>query len=68
MKAGVNDANINEYGRFDALKGSVDKAKAKKYLEAISGKKILPHMINTKVDELLRKFILSGGYDIPMPE
>lgn len=68
MKASVTDANINEYGRFDTLKASVDKTKAKKYLEAVSGKKILPHMINTKVDELLRKFILSGGYDIPMPE
>ncbi len=33
----VNDKNLNEFGRFDALKESVDKAKAKVYFEIQDG-------------------------------
>jgi type I restriction enzyme R subunit len=31
LNSGVTEANLNQYGRFDALKESVDKAKAKKF-------------------------------------
>ncbi|MED4797327.1 HsdR family type I site-specific deoxyribonuclease [Priestia megaterium] len=64
LAANVNEANINEFGRFDDLKASVDKVKAKEYFEKLENVKILPFKINIRVHNLLREFILKGGYDI----
>lgn len=68
MALKVDDATINEYGRLDNLKATVDKAKAKAYFEAVEGVKMPMPKVNIKVDTLLRTFIISGGYDIKMPE
>ena len=68
MALKVDDATINEYGRLDSLKADVDKSKAKAYFEAVEGIKMPMPKVNIKVDMLLRKFIISGGYDIKMPE
>ena len=68
MSAKVDDSNINEYGRLDALKATVDKAKAKSYFEALEGKTIPIPKVNIKVDSLLRQFIISGGFDIEKAE
>ncbi|WP_416308996.1 hypothetical protein, partial [Streptococcus infantarius] len=57
-------ANINEFGRYSELKDTIDKKKAKDYLEKIEGKKIIPPKVGIKVDKLLREFIISGGFDI----
>lgn len=57
MDADVNENNLNEYGRFDELKESVDKQKARAYF----GIEILPPKVNIKVHNLLKDFILSGG-------
>lgn len=67
-KQQITKENINEFGRYDALRSTVDLAKAKKYFEAISGKKIPPPIVNISIDKLLREFILSGGFDIEMPK
>lgn len=64
MNSGVTEKNINEYGRFDELKGTVDKAKAKEYFENLEGTTIPPFKINIKVHNLLQKFISSGGFEI----
>lgn len=68
MSQHVTEDNINEFGRFDALKATVDKAKAKAYFEALTGLKLPIPKVNIRVDNLLRDFILKGGYDIEMPE
>ena len=68
MSLKLNSTNINEFGRYDELKKTVDKAKAKEYFEKIEETKIIPPKVNIKVDNLLREFILSGGFDIKMPE
>ena len=60
----VTDANINEFGRFDALMQTVDKSVAKKYFEQLEGKTIPMPRVAIKVDALLRKFILSGGFEV----
>lgn len=65
MSLKLNDANINEFGRYDELKKTVNKAKAKEYFEQIEGIKIIPPKVIVKVDKLLREFILSGGIEIP---
>src|SRR5574344_853441 len=64
IASGVNESTINEFGRFDELRDSLDKAKAKDFFEKQEGHEIRPKNVNSLADKLLRSFILSGGYDI----
>lgn len=64
MNTGVSESNLNDYGRFDSLKNSVDKQKAKAYFEKLEGTKIPPFKINMKVHNLLKDFIINGGYEL----
>ena len=64
----ITEGNINEFGRFDALKATVDKARAKAYFEALTGSKLPIPKVNIKVDNLLRDFIFKGGFDIDIPK
>lgn len=66
MNANVSEANINEYGRFDELKNSVDKNKAKEYFEKLEGAPIPLFKVNIKIQNLLQKFILTGKVDIDL--
>lgn len=68
MISGITKLNINEFGRFDKLRETADKAKAKEYFEKIEGIKISPFKLNIKIQNLLEKFILSGGFMIEQPE
>lgn len=67
MHLRLNENNLNEFGRYEELKKTVDKAKAKTYFEAMEGTKIIPPKVSVKVDKLLRDFILNGGFEIQMP-
>ncbi|KIX20723.1 DEAD/DEAH box helicase [Flavobacterium sp. 316] len=64
MDSNITEKNINEYGRFDDLKSTVDKDKAKEYFEKIEGKSIPPFRVNIKIEDLLQEFIISGGFEI----
>jgi type I restriction enzyme R subunit len=64
MNLKLTDGNINEYGRFDSLKNTVDKAKARAFFEKRQGSSVSPLKVNIKLDELLRKFLLQGGVDL----
>ena len=64
----LTDANINEFGRLDDLKKSIDRQKARKYFEELENTKIKIPTLNIKIDSLLRKFILSGGYELAKAE
>jgi type I restriction enzyme R subunit len=64
MSSGLTDININEYGRFDELKNTVDKYKAKSYFEKLEETTILAYKVNIKVHNLLQKFIIEDGFDI----
>ena len=64
MKSGVTEDNINEYGRFDELKNTVDKNKAKEYFEKTEGESLPLGKVNIKVQKLLKKFIIEGGFEI----
>lgn len=64
MNVGITQAKINEYGRFDDLKKTVDRYKAKAYFEALEGKSIPEFRLSIKIEKLLKDFILSGGFDI----
>ena len=56
----LTDKNINEFGRLDKLKDSVDKKKAKAYFEATEGKKLNPPKVNMRIDRTLRDCIIDG--------
>ena len=60
----LTEANINEFGRFDNLKDSVDKARAKAFFEQKEGKSLPLFKVNTRAAALLKRFILEGGFDI----
>ncbi len=60
----LTESNINEFGRFDDLKDSVDKARAKVFFEQKEGKSLPPFKVNTRAAALLKRFILEGGFDI----
>ena len=64
MNLHVNKSNINEYGRFDDLKSTVDKKKAREYFEKVEGRKIKPFEVNMMIDEYLRNFILDDTFEI----
>lgn len=68
MALKLSEATINEFGRFDDLKKSVDKKKAKDYFETSEKTQLIPPKVNIKTDQLLRKFILSGGVDLDNSE
>ena len=67
MSLKLVESNLNEFGRYDELKQTIDKKKAKDYFEKIEGIKVIPPKVITKADILLRDFILSGGFDIELP-
>jgi type I restriction enzyme R subunit len=60
----LSEQNINEFGRFDQLKDTIDKARAKAYFESVEGGQLPMFKVNIKAADLLRKFILSGGFDL----
>ena len=64
MDLHVTEGTINEYGRYDALKSSVDIEVAKAFFEKREGKSIPPFMVPIRLDELLRKFIFSDGFEV----
>ena len=64
MKLHVTEKNINEFGRFDTLKDAVDRQKAKVYFEQLEGMVLPLRKIPIKIDGLLRRFVLTGGFDI----
>lgn len=64
MELKLTETNINEFGRLDELKKTIDKVKAKKYFESIEGTKLNPPKVNIRTDKLIRDFILNGGFDL----
>ncbi|WP_151812973.1 type I restriction endonuclease subunit R [Acinetobacter junii] len=61
INAHVNENNINEFARFDALLNTVDKTKAKQYFEQEDGKAIPPFKVNVKVAAFLKEFVLKNS-------
>ena len=60
----VTKENSTDYGRYEKQKNSVDKTKAKLYFEELEGCTLTLPKVNIKVHNLLKDFILKGGYEI----
>jgi len=61
MNTHVTAANLNEYGRFDDLRETVDQQKAKAYFEGLEGATLPMFRVNIKVAKLLTDFLLQAG-------
>ncbi len=59
LSGSVNEKNLNEFGRFDALKDTIDKAVAKSYFEKKFGMEISPFKLNICIENYLKEFILN---------
>ncbi|MCL1842373.1 MAG: hypothetical protein FWF79_01015, partial [Defluviitaleaceae bacterium] len=57
--------NINEFGRFDRLIDSVDRAKAKAHFEKTEGASLSEFQTNIKIYASLQNFVLKGKFDVP---
>lgn len=57
IDANPTESNINEYGRFDKLKATVNKEQAKKYFDSLYNENLPAHRVNTLTDLELRKII-----------
>lgn len=64
MSHRVTEGNINDFGRFDELKATADKKKAKAYFESESHTPVPPPKVTMKLDKILRDFIINGGFDL----
>jgi type I restriction enzyme R subunit len=67
IAANVVESSINEFGRFEDLKSTVDLAKAQEYFQKLENTKISLFRINVKVHNMLQEFILKGGIDVEVP-
>ena len=64
MNIHVTEVNLNEFGRFDDIKATIDKQKAKAYFEALEGQTLPAFKVNIKAASLLQRFILEGGFEL----
>ena len=64
MSNSVNEKSLNNFGRFDALKDTVDKANAKAYFEKVDGVSIPPFKLNIRIDQFLKQFIFAQADDL----
>jgi type I restriction enzyme R subunit len=63
MSTHLTEANLNEYGRFDDLRGTVDQEKAKAYFDGLEGVSLPIFKVKIKAAKLLSDFLLRGGVE-----
>lgn len=64
MSLGLNANNINDFGRFEKLRDSVNKTVAKEYFDKRDSSNYSTFMVTSLVNSILREFILKNGFDI----
>ena len=60
----LNKKNINEYGRFDKLKNTVNMENAKEYLEFLSGEEMDEIDVYDEMDSFLRYYIIDPNFEV----
>jgi len=63
----IDEGNLNTFGRFDKLLRSVDRTKAKAYLEAAMETSLTTFQFNARLNTVLREFLFSGGKGEKIP-
>lgn len=64
MNTRITESNINEYGRFDKLKNTLNMEMAKAYFEVKENSSLPMFRVNIKAGALLEKFIIEGGFEL----
>nr|WP_275070176.1 hypothetical protein [Providencia sp. G1(2023)] len=64
MSDNVSEKNLNNFSRFDALKDSVDKTKAKAYFDKQDGVALSPFKLNMRIEQFLKQFIFAQVDDL----
>lgn len=64
----MDEANINEFGRFDMLRASVDVQRAKTFFERRDHMVLPMRKVRMRATRMLRCFVLAGGFDIDAEE
>lgn len=64
MSKHVSEDNINEFGRYESLKKTINIKLAKEFFERILETVLPLPKVLIKADKLLREFIIRGGFDI----
>ena len=59
-----SEANLNDFGRFDKLRSTLDPEIAAKYFEEKNKKKVPKPIVIRDAENLIKSFILSGGFDL----
>ena len=62
--ADLGEENLNEFGRFDRLKKSVDVERAAAYFERRDGAPVARFKANMLAAGLLKNFVLNGGVEV----
>ena len=60
VEAHVTEVNLNDYGRFDDLRGTADAQRAKAYFERIEGGPLPMFKVRVKTSNLLKDFLIRG--------
>lgn len=68
MELHVTDEDINAFGRYDDLIQDVNVDIAKQYFDNLEGTDIPRRKVRSKLDALLRKFILTEGFSLAEKE
>ena len=64
MGLNLTEATIDEFGRFSNLLKTVNYDVAKTYLEEENGESISTPRARIRIKELIRKFVLEGGFEV----
>ena len=64
MRSRPTDANLNEYGRLDPLLPTLNVETTINYYKEIDGKTYSAPMAKMKAENLVREFIVKGGFDL----
>ena len=59
-----NEANLNEYGRFEPLRNSLNVDIASSYFEKTRGEKLPIPLVKVEAENLVKMFIINRGFDI----
>lgn len=68
LNAHVTEVNLNEYGRFDDLRETVDEEKAKAYFDHIEGKPLPMFKIKIRAAKVLTDFLVRGIFSLNVTE
>lgn len=68
LGAHVTEANLNEYGRFDDLRSTVDLVLAKAYFERIQGGSLPVFKVKIRAGNVLKDFLIRGVLSLSVSE